>query len=267
MTLRADKITFAYGPTRPALRQVTIAMRPGELLGVIGPNGSGKSTLLRALAGLIACPDGCVCLDDAPLVSFGRKALARRIAFLPQNTEAAFEFTCEEIVALGRFPYLGGLGFLGGEDLAVVRRCMEQTDTLSLAGRPLGSLSGGERQRIWIASILAQSADHLLLDEPTSALDIQHQAEVFALLQTVSRQGNAVAVVAHDLNLAAQFCDRLALMSVGKIVCEGTPDEVMRLTNLAPVYGGNVAVATNPVTGGPLVVVLAAERLTTEPLP
>jgi iron complex transport system ATP-binding protein len=233
-----------------------MAVRPGELLGIIGPNGSGKSTLLRLLAGLLTPARGLVELDDAPIKTMGRHALARRIAFLPQIVQPAFAFTCEEVVAQGRYPHLHALGFLSPADLEAVRRCMETTDTQEFARRPFDELSGGERQRVLIASILAQEADHLLLDEPTAALDIHHQAFVFHHLREFSRQGLAVAVVVHDLNLAAQFCDRLLLLSIGEIAAEGTARDVLRVEHLVPAYGGNIAVGENSNTGGPLVTAL-----------
>jgi iron complex transport system ATP-binding protein len=257
MSLLAENVSYAYPGGTQAARSVTLEVKRGELLGIIGPNGSGKSTLLRLLGGLLKPGSGRIVLDGLSIARLRRNALARRVAFLPQRVETTFAFTAEEIVAQGRHPHLSALGFLSRDDLRAIAARMTETDTLALARRPFDDLSGGERQRVLIASVLAQEADHLLLDEPTSALDIQHQAEVFTLLRNSARAGIAVAVVVHDLNLAAQFCDRLVLMSVGQLVGDGPPAETLRFDTLAPVYGGNVTVSTNPVTGGPLVVVLA----------
>jgi iron complex transport system ATP-binding protein len=256
MSLRAKALKYAYDGLHWVVQDVTAEIRPGELLGIIGPNGSGKSTLLRLVAGLLTPASGSVFLDDTPIRSIPPARLARRIAFLPQLVQPAFAFTCEEVVAQGRYPYLHALGFLSRMDVEVVRNSMALTDTLEFTERSFDELSGGERQRVLIASILAQEADHLLLDEPTAALDIHHQARVFEHLWEFSRRAMAVAVVVHDLNLAAQFCDRLLLMSAGRIVAEGGAREVLRVEHLAPVYGGNVAVGENTLTGGPLVTVL-----------
>ena len=267
MSILARSVDFSYDGRTPAVRGASLEARTGELLGVIGPNGSGKSTLLRLLAGLLPAAAGEVSLDGVALRAMRRHELARQVAFLPQRVETIFAFTSEEVVAQGRYPHLGAIGFLSARDIEVIRASMERTDTLAFARRPFDELSGGERQRVLIASILAQQAGHLLLDEPTAALDIQHQAQVFTLLRESSRKGLAVAAVVHDLNLAAQFCDRLALMSCGRVVSEGAPEDVLLLEHLAPVYGGAVAVSENPLTGGPLVVVLAPHNRAQEAPP
>lgn len=256
MNLLARNLRYAYDGQHWVVRDMSAEIRPGELLGIIGPNGSGKSTLLRLLAGLLKPMAGEVLIGGKPLASLPRAGLARRVAFLPQMVNPAFAFTCEEAVAQGRYPHLTALGFLRDEDLRIVRECMKLTDTIQFARRPFSELSGGERQRVMIASILAQGADHLLLDEPTAALDIHHQARIFEHLLDFARQGMAVAVVVHDLNLAAQFCHRLILVSAGRVAAEGTPREVLRSENLIPVYGGNIAVGENALTGAPLVAVL-----------
>lgn len=255
--LVARDVSFRYGDGPLALSGASLALRPGELVGVIGPNGSGKSTLLRVSLGALRPEAGSVTLDGAPIALTHGEALARRVAFLPQRVEEPFAFTCEEVVAQGRYPRLSAMGFLSPEDIRVVRESMRRTETEAFASRSLEDLSGGERQRVLIASALAQETDYLLLDEPTSSLDIQHQAEIFALLRRSSREGKAVCVVIHDLNLAAQFCDRLVLMNTGQTVMDGAPADVLRQEALASVYGDSVVVAENPVTGGPLVVAMA----------
>ena len=273
MSLKAERLTFAYEPGQRAVSEVSLELKPGELLGVIGPNGSGKSTLLRLLAGILPAQEGSIMLDGQPLAASRMVEKATRIAFLPQLLQPAFAFTCEEVVAQGRYPHLGALGFLSRKDLALVRACLQWTNAAEFAQRPLDDLSGGERQRVLLASVLAQQADYLLLDEPTAALDIHHQAEVFSLLQRLAKNGFnetsqqpaaenkngplSVAVVVHDLNLAGQYCDRLALMSVGSIAAIGPPTEVLVQERLLPIYGGNITVAKHPLTGNPLVSVLA----------
>jgi iron complex transport system ATP-binding protein len=156
---------------------------------------------------------------------------------------------------MGRYPHLSTFGFLTERDVEVVERALQETATSSLAGRGFSTLSGGEKQRVLIASVLAQEPAAMLLDEPTAALDIHHRCEVFDLLRQLSRKGMAVTVVTHDLNVASQFCDRLVLLSMGVVVCAGTPDEVMHEALLSSVYCTDVRVVRNPVTSTPMAIV------------
>jgi iron complex transport system ATP-binding protein len=165
----------------------------------------------------------------------------------------------EEVVAMGRFPHLAGLGFLAASDLAVVEASMRQTETLACRGRQLSRLSGGERQRVYLASVLAQEPRLLLLDEPTTALDIHHQARFFRLLRSLARNGITVAVVTHDLNLASFYCDRLLILSHGKSVREGTADEVLRPDVLSQVYEEPILVDRDRRTGKPFVLPVSPE--------
>jgi iron complex transport system ATP-binding protein len=197
-----------------------------------------------------------VTLEDRPLAQWGRLALARRIGFLPHDVKTSFSFSVEEVVAQGRYPHQKGLGILGGDDLAAIRRAMEWTHTLAFARRPLANLSSGERQLALLASVLAQGSDYLLLDEPTSNLDLHHQVDVFQRVHWLTRRGLGVIVITHDLNLAAQYCDRLILLHEGKVEAEGTPATVLDQEILRRVYAAELIVDRNPVTGTPLVVLL-----------
>jgi iron complex transport system ATP-binding protein len=248
--------SFRYGRGDFELEGVSLEARPGEVLGIVGPNGSGKSTLLRLMSGILAPARGQVLLEGAPVRSIGRRRLARRLAFLPQSPEAPFRYSVREVVAMGRFPYQGAFGFLTEHDIEVVERALEETDSASLGERDFSTLSGGEKQRVLIAGILAQEPSVMLLDEPTAALDIHHCCEVMDLLWGLSRKGIAVTVVMHDLNTAGQFCDRLVLLSRGRLVRSGTPAEVLEEELLCATYGSQVRVLANPVTSLPLVTVL-----------
>jgi iron complex transport system ATP-binding protein len=248
---------YAYQPGHWALRHTTAWFEPGSMTGIIGPNGSGKSTLLRLLAGVRTPCEGSARLNGKNLREYKPEALARSVAFMPQNVTPISAYTCEEAVSLGRYPHLGAMGFLSCEDLKQIREAMRQTDTSEFAERPLDDLSGGERQRVLLASVLAQQATFILLDEPTSALDLNHQHEVMTLLRDFSRDGRCVIIVVHDLNLAAQFCDRLLLLSVGRLAAAGAAEEVLTAERLSPVYGGQIAVAEHPLTQQPLVTVLS----------
>ncbi|MFO8006792.1 MAG: ABC transporter ATP-binding protein [Candidatus Brocadiia bacterium] len=254
--LALDDCSFSYGPGGFALRGVSLSVHSGEVLGIVGPNGSGKSTLLRLMAGFLRPAAGRASLDGSDLRGIGRRELARQLAFLPQSPETAFRFRVGEVVAMGRYPYQGAFGFLSEEDSRAVERAMRETETEGLAPRIFSTLSGGEKQRALIAGILAQDPSVMLLDEPTGALDIHHQTEVLDLLWRLSRQGIAVALVTHDLNAAAQFCDRLALLSDGELVRLGPAAEVLQEDLLSEVYGAPVRIIENPFTHAPLVLVL-----------
>jgi iron complex transport system ATP-binding protein len=261
--LRAEGVGHQFQPHWWCLRAIDVEVRPGELAGLVGPNGAGKTTLLRALAGLYRPTEGRVALDGRPLTGWRRQEIARRIGFLPQGVRSSFNFTVEEVVAQGRYPHQRGLGILGREDLRVVRRAMEWTNTLAFARRPLADLSSGERQLALLASVLAQGGEFILLDEPTSNLDLHHQVAVFDRIRELARQGLGLMVITHDLNLAAQYCDRLLLLHQGKLAAAGPPAEVLREDLLREVYQTEVIVDRNPVTGAPMVVVPG--RMTTAP--
>ncbi|MCX5759027.1 MAG: heme ABC transporter ATP-binding protein, partial [Candidatus Hydrogenedentes bacterium] len=252
-TLTAESVACAYERERPVFTNVGVTVRSGELVGFAGPNGSGKSTLLRVLCGLLKPRAGRVTLDGRPLSSFKGRERARVIAFLPQAVNPAFALNVFEVVCLGRYPHLAGFGAMRPHDKDVAERCLRATETEELRARDFMTLSGGERQRVLLASILAQEPDLLLLDEPTSALDIHHQIEIFALLERLAHKGYGIAVVTHDLNLAARFCDRLVLLAKGRdVVASGAPEVVLTPALLSDAYGAAIRVATHPETGAPL---------------
>jgi iron complex transport system ATP-binding protein len=253
-SLDADNLSFAYDPGAPAVSGVSAGLRAGSLLGIVGPNGSGKSTLLRMMAGLLTPDTGCVTLAGQPLRSIAAQARARQIAYLPQAVQPAFAFRVFEVVCLGRYPHTGGLGGLSHADLACAARCMDQTSTTPLRDRLFSTLSGGERQRVLLASILAQEPRFMLLDEPTSALDLHHAQEVFALLRQLAREDFGIAVVTHDLNLAAQYCDTLLLLGLNhQTIASGTVQDVLQEEALTSAYGAAMRVGAHPFAGTPFV--------------
>jgi len=257
--LTLDGIEHRYGEDGWRLHAISLAVDEGNVLGIIGPNGSGKSTLLRIGAGVLQPAAGAVRLRGRALAGLSRREVARELGYLPQAVSSAFDYTVEEVVAMGRFPHLHGAGFLAQSDLDAVERCLRETAVEPYRGRCLSSLSGGERQRVFLASVLAQEPRALLLDEPTTALDLHHQTRFFALLRRLAAQGMGVAVVTHDVNLASLYCDRLALLREGRLVELGAPADVLTEAVLRATYGDEVLLERHPTSGRPIVLPAGGE--------
>lgn len=249
--LVAHNVTYRAGG-RALVDRVSLALARGEVLALVGPNGAGKSTLLRLLAGDLVPAGGEVTLDGRPLARHGARDLALRRALLPQQTILQFAFTARAVAAMGRHPHLG-LGGESAEDEAIVEASLARTETLPLAERAYPSLSGGEQARVSLARVLAQAAPILLLDEPTAALDLRHQQAVLRIARDLAAEGAAVLAVLHDLNLAAAYADRIALLSGGRLVAEGTPWQALTAERLSAVFGHPVAVVPHPRRDCPLV--------------
>jgi iron complex transport system ATP-binding protein len=223
------------------------------MVALIGHNGSGKSTLLKMLARQVPLSDGTIRFADKDLGAWKERAFARKVAYLPQQLPPAAGMLAKELVALGRYPWHGALGRFGAADRHRVAEAIEQTGIADFAGRQVDTLSGGERQRVWLAMLLAQDADCLLLDEPTSALDIAHQIEVLDLVHRLAQQrGIGVIVVLHDVNMAARFCDEIIALHGGKLIARGTPVDVMREETLKAIYGLPMGVMPHPDSGRPI---------------
>ncbi|BDG59106.1 heme ABC transporter ATP-binding protein [Caldinitratiruptor microaerophilus] len=254
-------VSCAYG-AHPVLAGVTLQVRRGEFAGIVGPNGSGKTTLLRAIARVLAPTAGSVLVDGRDVARLGARALAREIGAVAQDTAVPFDFTVEEIVQMGRLPHLGPLQAEGPRDRQAVERALALTRTDALRDRPVTGLSGGERQRVLLARALAQEPRILLLDEPTAHLDVGHQVEVMDLIWRLNRTaGVTVLAVLHDLNLAAQYCDRLFLLSGGRLLAAGTPAEVLTETWIRTAYGAHTVIVRHPRTGCPQVLPLAGDAV------
>lgn len=249
-----DAVRFHYAPDGWSLELPSLRIGAERFTCIVGPNGSGKSTLLRLAAGLLKPVSGTVRLDGKPLSGFPRRALARRIGFLPQESPPLFDYAVEEVVRLGRYAHSGWLGEADADGQRAVDNALSDVGLTSQRLRPLSHLSGGERKRAMIAAVLAQESGLLLLDEPTAALDIHHAAAVMRLLARLGRRGRAVVVVTHELNLAALFAERLLLLVGGRVIADGPPPHVVRAEVLREAYGDDIMVRKHPETGGPLVV-------------
>ncbi len=251
--LCARDVTFAYAG-HEVLHGVSLQVRSGERVALAGPNGSGKTTLIRILSGAAHPLRGTVALDGTALRTLRPRALARRIAVVTQQAESGISFTVRELVSMGRTPYVGLLSGQSDRDRAAVENALRDTDTRPLAGRRFNELSGGEQQRVMVAVGLAQETDFLLLDEPTVHLDLRHQHDLLQLLLRLNRERKIGLVsVLHDLNLAALYFERLAVLERGCLVAEGTPREVVTEDVLQPVFGAPLRIISHPVTGLPQV--------------
>ena len=221
---------------------------------MLGPNSAGKTTLIRLLTRVLAPDAGGILLEGRPLPHWRPAELARRVAVVPQGVPPEFPFTVEELVLMGRYPHAPERYFESPADRESARVAMQATSVLELAAQRLDSLSGGERQRAAVARALAQEPRLLVLDEPTAHLDLRYQAETAALLRRLNRErGVTILLVSHDLNLAAEVCDRLLLLAAGRQVAVGAPEAVLSETLLAAAFGCEVTVEKHPATRRPVV--------------
>ncbi|HEX2781425.1 MAG TPA: ABC transporter ATP-binding protein [Gemmatimonadaceae bacterium] len=256
-----ERVVLRY-PRReqPAVRDVSLVARRGRITAVVGPNGSGKSTLVRALLGLLPLERGTITIDAADAATLDPRERARRVAVVPQRESPAFPLPVRELVALGRRPHLHALATWSAADSRAVDDAIAAAGVGDLVDRGSDELSGGEWQRVRIARALAQQGTSLVLDEPTTFLDVAHEMSVFELLARLAREGKAVLLVSHQLNLVARFADEIVLLHRGAVAAAGTPSAVMRGEILERVYEWPVVVVRDPAVGAPALVPLRGRR-------
>ncbi|RNJ26902.1 heme ABC transporter ATP-binding protein [Halosegnis longus] len=243
--IEIDGLCVDRGGVR-VLEDVSLSVADGEFVALVGPNGAGKSTLLGAVGGHLSPAAGSVAVDGDEVGSLSARALARRVATVPQETNFGFDFSVRDVVAMGRHPYRSRFGGDDPDGAAAVERALDRTQTAQFADRSVASLSGGEKQRVLLARALTQAAPTLLLDEPTASLDINHQVRT---LDLVAGLEETVVAAIHDLDLAARYCDRVVLLADGERQAVGTPREVFTADRLERVFGVDVTVGENPATG------------------
>ena len=242
---------------RQLLDDVSLSVRPGQVVAIVGPNGAGKTTLLRALSGEVVPQVGQLLLHNKPMAAWPSEQRARLLSVLPQTSGLSFPFQVHEVVMLGRLPHSSGVQ----HDTEIVKEALKAVDISHLSRRIYTTLSGGEKQRVHLARVLAQvweaQPDYerfLLLDEPTSALDLAHQSSVLSAVRNMAKQGVGVLVILHDLNLAAQFADKVVMLRDGKVYSEGEPQETFTQENIEAVFDVDVDIIMHPRTGKPLIV-------------
>jgi iron complex transport system ATP-binding protein len=246
--LTAKNITINYDH-REVLRTVSFDMLDGQIIALLGPNGAGKSTLVRALNASVPVSSGAVTYGGKPLMDLSRREIAKHIAVVAQENETKFPVSVLEFVLAGRFVHGSAFGWESQDDIAAARKALADCELTDFADRLMNELSGGERQRVVLARALATGADVFLLDEPTANLDLAHQAMMFRLVRERCRNAGASAVViTHDLNLAAEFADRILVLKDGKVFAFGEPESVLTSENITSVFGVNVLLDENPVS-------------------
>ncbi|MGK0525046.1 MAG: iron-chelate-transporting ATPase [Pseudomonadales bacterium] len=243
---KLDAVSYRMAE-KTLLHPIDLSLDHGQMVGLIGHNGSGKSTLLKLMARQLKPSSGQVTLEGKDLHQWGDRPLAREVAYLPQQPPATDGLTARELVRFGRYPWHGALGRFSPQDAKQVSQAMALTDTEIFGDRSVDELSGGERQRVWLAMLLAQNARFLLLDEPTSALDVAHQIEVLSLVRKLGKELDiGVVVVLHDINMAAGFCDHLVALHSGRLLTQGSPDELMNPQTLKDIYGVTMSILAHP---------------------
>lgn len=233
------------------LHDVSLDLHYGQVLALVGPNGAGKSTALGLFAGDMPPTRGKVYLDDQPLEDWGAQDLAQIRAVLLQANQVAFSFTAQDVIDMGRAPWIGTAQ--ADEDSAAIASAIASTDVAHLLHRTFPTLSGGEKARVSMARILAQQTRIVMLDEPTAALDLRHQEDVLRIARDIAAQGRAVIVVLHDLSVAAAYADTVAMLHHGRLAASGPPHEVLTAARVEEIYGTTVRIIADPDTGRPVV--------------
>lgn len=263
--LRAEQLRLGYGE-RTVIDELDLQIPSGQVTAIVGANGCGKSTLLRSLSRLLSPQSGQVLLDGKQVHRYGAKELARTLGLLPQSPVTPEGITVADLVGRGRHPHQGVFARWSETDERAVAAALDATHTQELVDRSVDELSGGQRQRVWIAMVLAQQTDVLLLDEPTTFLDVAHQVEVLDLLTELNQNvGTTIVMVLHDLNMAARYADHLVAIADGTVHSAGTPHEVLTAQSVRSVFGLDSLIITDPVSNQPLMVPMGRHHRTENP--
>ena len=253
--IKIDKIDVYYDKMQIVLKNFSIAFKKGKFSVILGPNGAGKSTLLKSIIGYITSKSGNILIEEKAVSNWDKIDLAKKISLIPQHYNFSFNYTVEELVIMGRFPYLGYWQNYSENDKKMVENTLKQLDLYKMKDKYFNKLSGGEKQRVSIARALVQDTDIILMDEAFVNLDINHQLEIMQILVKINKkQGKTIILVSHNINLAAEYCDEIFFIKNGKLVAQGTADKVITADILKKIYGTNINVITNPISGKPNVV-------------
>ena len=248
LVLQVQDAAFGYDG-KSVLKDINFQVVQGGITGLIGPNGAGKSTILKTLSGLMPLLQGGISVGGQSLESIDKKAFAREVAYLQQNHVVPFNYTVKELVTAGRYPYLQWWEKPGAKDAEVINECLDYMDLKSLQNKLVNQLSGGQRQRVFLAKMLAQQTSILFLDEPTADLDFVYKEELFKFAGELVKHDRTIIMAIHELSLAYQYCSNIILLGQGKVLAQGTPQEVITEENLKQAYGVSVQVRTDEVRG------------------
>lgn len=249
--LHVDNVSYSYTGSSWKLDRLSLFINKGDFIGIVGANGSGKSTLLKVVAGILPPDSGLVLLENRFIKNIPRRKLARQIGYLPQQVNSIFDYNVRDIVLMGRFCHSRGLGLTTPEDREIADQCMNATEISAFRDKTINELSGGERQRVYLASILAQQPDIMLLDEPVNGLDLHHRISFFKLLAQFSEKGMTILVITHDLNLASQFCGKILLMEKGKKEIYDSVEKVFERIERMDIYSRDIFIFRHPFNNKP----------------
>lgn len=249
--ITTQQLSVAYGDTT-IIENLSVTIPKGKVTALIGPNGCGKSTLLKTLSRINKPKSGEIFIEQTSLGQIKDKVLAQQLSLLPQVLVSPEGITVRKLVEYGRSPYVSHWGRLSQADKTIVEQAMTETGVLEFAEQNVESLSGGQRQRAWIAMVLAQDTDIVMLDEPTTYLDLSHQIELMELMRTMNEQGKTVIVVLHDLNQACRYCDHLVVLKRGQLMAQGSPEEVFTERLLQEVFDLDAVVINDPIASSPM---------------
>ena len=252
--LSVNKLQLGYHGGQSVIKNLSFDLLENKVVGLIGPNGCGKSTLLKGLCRLIQPQSGSILLRQQDMAQLNNRQIARQISVLPQAQTNPEGLTVRQLVEYGRTPYVSHWGKLSATDNQIVDRVMHEMSIQSLAETSIEALSGGQQQRAWLAMVLAQDTDIIMLDEPTTYLDISYQIELMKLIRELKEKGKSIIVVLHDLNQAARYCDLLVVLKSGELKMMGTPSEVMTEAMLANIFDVQAKVIADPIAGSPMCV-------------
>lgn len=244
--LQVNNLSVGYAE-HCVIKNLSFQINKGELVGIIGCNGAGKSTLLKTLRGLLPRQNGEIFFEKKELACYSDKELAKKVAYLQQHMEIGFGYTAKEIVLAGRYPYISWWQTESKADEILALECMKYTGTYDLADKLINAVSGGQKQRILLAKVLAQQTPILFLDEPTTGLDVVYKEEIFRFAKELVAMGKTVLMVVHELQLAAKYCSRILLLGQGRLLADGSADEVFTEQNLSKAYAADIEIIRNPV--------------------
>ena len=249
--IKLKDICVSYQQKR-VLNNLSIDFHTGEFCALLGPNGAGKSTLLRSIIDFQLEKTGEVYISGKEFNTWSRQELARQIAIIPQDFQLQFDYTIEDLVLMGRFPYLGRWQNYSKNDKKIVQHILAQLDLVPFKNKLYSQLSGGERRRVSIARALAQETQVLLMDEAFANLDINHQLEIMQLLSDINMEHNKLIIlVSHNINLASEYCERIIMLKEGVVIADGKPEKIVNSENLKELYNAELEIIKNPVSGKP----------------